>query len=179
MQERKDKVESISRSIIRNAGKAIVLMHAEQMAKAAAYINALKRQVASLAKLDKGFEYYSLQAKQEFVEALAFYVFAREKRLISSKEADVGEVAYMLGMLDLVGELKRDAIDALRKNDKKYASLCYSTMQEIYDSTMPLRFANSLVPDMRKKQDTARIQLESLANELANSTEPHRQGAGV
>jgi len=39
-------------------------------------------------------------------------------------------------------------------------------MKGIYDSTRSMRFANSLVPDFRHKQDTARIQLENAGSEI-------------
>jgi predicted translin family RNA/ssDNA-binding protein len=39
-------------------------------------------------------------------------------------------------------------------------------MVDIYDSTLHLRFANAVLPDFRRKQDSARIQVENTASEI-------------
>ena len=168
LQSQKDTVDELARNVIRLAGKCIVLMHANQIKKAEVVLRELESKARELDEKDKGMEYYSLQAKQEYVEALALYTFIKEKRLITYKETKMGEVAYLLGILDLVGELKRSAMDAMAKGDVGFAEKCYETMLDIYDSTLPLKFANSIVQDLRKKQDVARIQIEGLAGELVS-----------
>ncbi len=166
LQERRDSVMAASREIVRLSGKAITLMHAQRKAEAAALMRQLRSRVAQLKKIEKGLEYHSLQAHQEYVEAGAFYTVLGESRLPSQGELRESEVAYLLGMMDLVGELKREAIDAMRNRELDRAGEYYEFMKEIYDSTRSMRFASSIVPDFRRKQDTARIQIESTAGEL-------------
>ena len=168
LQARKDKVMEASRDVVRMAGKAITLMHAQNLAEAGAGIRKLSSRVTELKRLEKGFEYNSMQAHQEYVEALAFYVVLKEHRLISLRETRVAEIAYLLGLMDLVGELKREAVDAIRERRIEAADMYYDFMKSIYDSTRAMRFASALVPDFRRKQDTARIQIESVATELAS-----------
>ena len=167
LQERKDRVLGASRDVVRMAGRAITMMHAKNLAEAAAGIRKLRSRVAELKRIEKGFEYNSMQAHQEYVEALAFFVILKEHRLVSLKEARAGETAYLLGIMDLVGELKREAVDAIRERRMPAAEMYYDFMRSIYDSTRAMRFASALVPDFRRKQDTARIQIESISGELA------------
>ena len=167
LQERKDRVMEASRDVVRLAGKAITLMHAKMLAEAASEMRKLRSRDAQLKKVEKGFEFNSMQAHQEYVEALAFYTVLKEHRLVSLREARTAEIAYLLGMMDLVGELKREAVDAIRERRIADAESYYGFMKGIYDSTRALRFASALVPDFRRKQDTARIQIESAAGELA------------
>jgi translin len=169
LQERKDRVLEASRDVVRMAGRAITLMHAGKLAEAGADIRRLRSRAEALKRLEKGFEYNSLQAHQEYVEALAFYVALKERRIVSLKEARTSEIAYLLGLMDLVGEFKREAVDALREMRTADAERYYGFMKSIYDSTRAMRFASALVPDFRRKQDTARIQMESAASELAAS----------
>ncbi len=115
LQERKDRVMEASRDVVRMSGKAITLMHAQKLAEAGAGMKKLKLRVEGLKRLEKGFEYNSMQAHQEYVEALAFYVVLKEHRLVSLRETRVAEIAYLLGIMDLVGELKREAVDAIRE----------------------------------------------------------------
>jgi translin len=166
LQERKDKVLEVSRDIIRISGKAITLMHAKRLREAYASIKKLRSLVKTLKMLEGGFEYYSLQAHQEYVEAYAFYIILKEQRLVSLKEMHVSEIPYLLGIMDLVGELKRETIEAIRSRESERANMYYNFMKSIYDSTRTMRFASSLVPEFRRKQDTARIQIESTASEL-------------
>ncbi len=166
LQERKDRVMSLSRDIIREAGRSITLMHAKQLGKAQSCIKRMQTLVKKLKQEEYGFEYFSMQAHQEYVEAIAFYTILKAHRLVSFKELGVSEISYLLGIMDLAGELKRETLDAIRENDAKAANAYYNFMKSIYDSTRAMRFANSVVPEFRRKQDTARIQLESAASEM-------------
>lgn len=166
LQRRKDRVTELSREMVRIAGKGITLMHAKKTGAASRCVKQLDAMAKRLNSIEKGFEYYSVQAHQEYVETKAFYTILKEKRLVSFGEVHTGEVPYLLGVMDLVGELKREAIDAMRERNLEAANSYYNFMKGIYDSTRAMRFANSLVPDFRRKQDTARIQIESAASEL-------------
>jgi len=166
LQDKKDNVLDISRDLIRTAGKAITLMHAKKLGSANSSMRQLATLEKKLVKADDGFEYFSTQAHQEYVEAMAFYTILKEHRLASFKELEVSEVPYLLGIMDLVGELKREVIEAMREGDADAAEVYYSFMKSIYDSTRAMRFANSLVPEFRRKQDTARIQIENAASEM-------------
>lgn len=166
LQKQKDAVMETSREIVRISGNAITQMHARRLREANASIKRLSALVGRLRKIEKGFEYYSLQAYQEYVETRALYSILKERRLVSLQEMRTSGTAYLLGIMDLVGELKREAIDAVRERRLDDANSYYGFMKGIYDSTRGMRFANSLVPEFRRKQDTARIQIESTAVEL-------------
>ncbi len=170
LQKKKDIVQELSRDAIRAAGKSITLMHAGKMKGAGSEMKRLAALILKLKKAEKGFEYFSTQAHQEYVEARAFYIILKERRLASAGELRVREIPYLLGIMDLTGELKREAIEAMRDGDTKLANEYYGFMKGIYDSTRAMRFANSLVPEFRRKQDTARIQVESTASELLGAT---------
>lgn len=166
LNDRKDKVMSISREIIRLAGTSITAMHGHDYGKASADLRSAKSLISKLKAIEGGFEYNALQAHQEFVEANALSSMLKRHRIPSCRELGEGESAYLLGLLDSVGELKRSAFDAIRERREKDADAYYRLMLDIYDSTAGMRFANSLMPDFRRKQDVARMQLESVSSEL-------------
>lgn len=168
LQRSKDAVQEISRDVIRTAGKAITQVHAKDMRSAAASMRRLSALVSKLRKAEKGFEYFAVQAHQEYVEASSFYIIIKEHRLASAAELRVGEIPYLLGIMDLTGELKREVTDAVREGNVRAANSYYGFMKSIYDSTRGMRFADSLVPEFRRKQDAARIQLEGAAELLAS-----------
>jgi translin len=77
---------------------------------------------------------------------------------------------YLLGLCDLVGELRREMLEMLKKGKKKEAEKYFELMSGIYDELMPIRFSNSLLPNFRKKQDVARGQVEQARSELVRAT---------
>ncbi|MGC8662377.1 MAG: hypothetical protein ACP5RT_01165 [Candidatus Micrarchaeia archaeon] len=166
-QKRLDGVIALSSQIIRLSGQLITALHSDNKPLATNLVSGLKKEMRKLRKIEKGFEYYSLQAHQEFVEALSFNELKNSRKLPSAAELDENNISYLLGIMDLVGELKRESLDELRKGGKEKAIEYYELMKDIYDSTLHIRFANSLLPNFRKKQDVARIQLESVLELLS------------
>ena len=155
----RDLVMQQSRELIKAAGKAMAFMHAFGPKRAQTALKDLKALKDGLCKVEKGFEYYSLQAHQEYSEALILHSVLLSKRIPAMKEIGESEVPYLLGLMDAVGELKRESIESLRKGEIGDAKAYYQIMSDIYDSTLHMRFANSVLPDFRRKQDSARIQL--------------------
>ena len=165
-EERMDSVMQTSRSLIRLCGKSITAMHSRDMKEAEEMLAQVTEMGAKLSKLDTGLEQYSLQAYQEYAEAKVLYYIIKNGSIPSMKEVGVNERAYLLGLMDVVGELKREAFESLRKNDIGKAEKYYQLMVDIYDSTLHMRFAGMVLPDFRRKQDVARIQIESTVGEL-------------
>ena len=88
-----------------------------------------------------------MQAHQEFSEALILHHILTKKKIPSMSEIGETEVPYLLGMMDVVGELKREAIESIRRQQNESARAYYKLMSDIYDSTLHMRFANSILPD--------------------------------
>jgi translin len=171
LEEQREQVLSLSRELIRNAGKAIVAMHAKDKKKAVRLLSEMEKARSALMKNESGFEYNSLQAHQEYVEAKVLESIIFRNKIPSMKELKTDEKAYALGLMDVVGELKREAFDSLLNNNVKAANNYYAFMVEIYDSTLHLRFANAILPEFRRKQDAARIQVENTASEVLRAKE--------
>jgi translin len=88
------------------------------------------------------------------------------KKIPSYAELGVPEIPYLLGLLDSIGELKREMYESLRRGNKHEGGFYFKMMEEVYDELLPLRFSNSVLPDFRRKQDVARIQIEQARGEL-------------
>jgi len=162
----RDKVMQLSKDLIRAAGKTIAFMHANGPKQAKSMIMELDSYKSKLSKQERGFEYYSLQAHQEYSEALILYHILLSKKVPSMDAINESEVPYLLGLMDVIGELKRESIESIRRGRNQDAKEYYRLMSGIYDSTLHMRFANSVLPDFRRKQDSARIQIESVMNEI-------------
>lgn len=166
LQDRQDEVMALSRSIVRLSGESIANMHGKRYAEVRKQLAKLSKMVVALKKIEEGFEYYSMQAHQEYVEASIVHSIITKGKIPSVLEMKENEVNYMLGVMDCVGELKRECFEELRSGNVKKAEFYYEVMNGIYNTTLHMRFANSVLPNFRKKQDVARIQLESVSSEL-------------
>ncbi len=168
-----DKVMQSSREIIRDAGQIITLMHNDEKKSAVERLAELEKKVRVLQKIDAQFKYQTLQAYQEFAEAFIFLGIKTEKKIPTMSSVGVEHDAYLMGLMDVVGELKREILESLRADRIKEAEWYFDTMKGIYDSTRRLRFAEAVLSGFRKKQDVARIQIETAGSEILYAK--HRQ----
>ena len=68
----------------------------------------------------------------------------------------VSDLAYIFGLLDCVGELKRVIVDSLNRDDSDFAKNVFIDMQELFKKLEPLtQFSNSFY-DLKHKIDVAR-----------------------
>ncbi|MGC8652021.1 MAG: hypothetical protein ACP5UH_02100 [Candidatus Micrarchaeia archaeon] len=165
-QEAFDQVMGVSRGIIMESGRIITMLHNGDISGAEAKFRQLSRSIEKLKRIDKDFEYYTLQAYQEYAEAAIMLEIKRRNIIPPISALGVRDEAYLFGLMDTVGELKRDVLEALRKGDTGTAESLFAKMNSIYDSTRHIRFAEAILPGFRRKQDTARIQLENAGSEI-------------
>ncbi len=161
-----DAAMRISMSIVRQAGQAITYLHNNDMRSAARETASMKKSVKKLMAMDALFRYNTQQAYQEYSEAIIFASIKSGSGVPSVKSLNVDNEAYLLGLLDVVGELKREVLECLREGRLDDAVRYFDTMKEIYDGTRKLRFAEAVLRGFRKKQDTARIQIENAGSEI-------------
>ena len=161
-----DAVMQMSRDIIRSAGQTITLLHNNEREEAENRLGEMSSMVKKLQKIDGRFKYNTLQAYQEYVEAYVFHSIKIKGRIPPLSRLDVEHEAYLLGLMDVVGELKREILEYLRVGDIKKAEWYFDMMKRIYDSTRRLRFAEAVLSGFRKKQDVARIQIENAGSEI-------------
>jgi translin len=164
-----DKVMQTSREIIRDAGQTITLMHNDDRKEAETKLSEMSKKVKMLQNIDSLFKYQTLQAYQEYSEAFIFFGIKTKQKIPSIKDVGVDSDAYLMGLMDVVGELKREILESLRANKLKDAEWYFDTMKDIYDSTRRLRFAEAVLSGFRKKQDVARIQIENAGSEILSA----------
>jgi len=83
-------------------------LHAKNEKLAKSIKKELEKEIKALSKVEKGFEYYSMQAHQEYVEAIALYNILGKHSIPSKKELNEETAPYILGLMDLIGEIKRE-----------------------------------------------------------------------
>lgn len=108
-------------------------------------------------------------ALQELAEASIVHAIAKGGPLPTPREAGATDAAYLLGLGDVVGELRRFALEALRRGDVAGAADHLKTMEDIFDALVRFDYPSALVA-LKRKQDVARSLIEKTRGEIAVAT---------
>jgi translin len=171
----KDEIREKSHESMRKATslskQSILLIHQKRFDEAAKTISNAKEFIVGLQALaDECPEivYGGMfsAALQEYSEANIFLKLVKEGVFVAPEEINVPSVDYVLGLADVVGELRRLSLDALREGNVKKGEECLEIMDEIFIELMGLDEAYMLVPGLRRKSDIARRIIETTRGDI-------------
>ena len=149
----RDVVILCSHSIIA-AHKGDLRLAREKIKKAEAVLKANQK------KAKNNFKKYLITPEQEFVEAHSFLAIVENKEIPSLKSLKVSEEAYILGLLDCIGELKRFVLDNIRNGRLEKADEIFNVMENLYQTLYPFAMYDKIVKETRRKLDVNRILVE-------------------
>lgn len=170
-EEVKEEIQKNMRKATRLSKQAILLIHHGRFEEAKKSLKETDKLFAILTKLAKKHPelFYSGlvdAAFQEYAEAQILLSLVKEKQFVGPEELNIPSIDYVLGLADVIGELRRRALDMLRKDDVKTAEKCLEMMEEIFDELMAMDDAYMLVPGLRRKCDIARHVIETTRGEI-------------
>ena len=162
---------NLSRKIIRKTKTAIHGIHAGQrdpelIDSISSDLAGLVEAVAGYPKLVYGADVES--AMMEFAETVIYDYALRGEEIPSYRVLEITPAAWVLGLADSIGELRRDMLDRLMKGNLPEATRIFSKMEELCDVLMTLDIKDSVVP-VRRKQDIARGIMERSRTDLATA----------
>jgi translin len=108
-----------------------------------------------------------LVAFQEYAEGKLLLQMKKNGKLASLNEIGTSSTAYLLGMLDFIGEMRRMILDSLRNGSTDEAQLLLSKMEKVYEDLFSLD-RTSILPNFRRKLDAARRILETTRGDVAS-----------
>ncbi len=150
-----------SRQILISFPKLFVLLHEEKYVEAQDLLSQLEIRIKKLrSEIIPRWQKYLLQAEIEYVEAYAYLSLLQKGRIPSQKDMCVEVDAYLLGLLDCIGELRRAVYDNINKKNYVKASLCFNYMKSILEKIFPLSYFDNVIPSLRHKVDLARKLIE-------------------
>ncbi|MEM3030546.1 MAG: hypothetical protein QXH27_02315 [Candidatus Micrarchaeia archaeon] len=155
-----------TREIVRGCSVCIKHIHAGEIEEAEKRLSEVEKLLEKTKGISEGFEHVLSTSQQEYAEAKVLLLLIQGKKVPDFKELGVPFEKYLLGLLDCVGELRREMLEALKKGDKRKAERMFELMNGIYEALLPIRFSESLLPGFRRKQDVARAQVEQARSEL-------------
>jgi translin len=167
----RERLQTVTRNATRLCSWAIVQVHRGKLSQANKTLTEAKQALDELNRLLSTHSELPqfgqvLVAFQEYAEAKLLFSMKKTGKLASLKEVGTSSTAYLLGMLDFVGELRRMILDSLRKGNADEAQRLLSTMEQVYEDLMGLD-RTSILPNFRRKLDAARRILEATRGDVA------------
>lgn len=168
-----------ARLLIRHSGNAIRAVHRREfdaaitlLAQARAEIDAIKADLASLPELY--YHNYIVDALKEYAEARLTLAIVRDEAPPLPDDLDVGYVAYLNGLAEAVGELRRFTLDALRRDDEATGERLLAAMDEIYELLVTIDYPDAVTGSLRRATDSVRGILEKTRGDLTSAAGQRR-----
>ena len=177
--DEKDEVRELaiksSRTIVRLAGAAIQGMHRGEEVQGP--LQETREEVLKLRSLLDGHPDllhagFVENAMQEASEASLFHAILVGADLPNPKECGATDTAFLLGLGDVVGELRRCSLTALHHGDVADASGFLEKMERILEVLMRFDYPTALIA-LKRKQDIARSLIEKTRGEVAVAARSH------
>ncbi len=171
MDQSRDELIKISRTIIKYSGQSIESFHNNKRDQAEEKLKQAEQYVDKInAHLREEKTHYQIGiigvAFQEYAEAKLLLNLIVNDKIPSVKELKITEQAYLLGMADLIGELRRFILENLVEGKTKEAKKYYEVMKVIYGTILQIEYGKNLVTDFRRKKDTARVLVERTLSDM-------------
>ena len=167
----REKLQSLTRNATRLCSWAIIQVHRGKLGEATKTLNEAKRALDELQNLLTAHTELPqfgqvLVAFQEYTEAKLLFHLKKNGTIASLHEVGTSSTAYLLGMLDFIGEIRRMILDALRHGDTDLAQNLLTKMEGLYEELMSLD-RTSILPNFRRKLDADRRILEATRGDVA------------
>ena len=164
-----------SRSAIRACGNAIRAMHryergpAEQLlSEAQTHVDAARAALADHPDmLHAGFVH---DAEKELAEARIAFALTAGEHLPAPADVGVPAAAYLKGMAEAIGELRRHLLDLMRKGELKRCEELLGSMDELYFMLVSMDYPDGITLGLRRLTDIARSIVERTRGDFTTST---------
>lgn len=172
-EEVREEVQRDMRKATRLSKQAIQVTHQERFDDAKAMLKKAKRLFVKLHETAKDYPYllYSGSvgaAFEEHAEAHILLTLIQEDRFVTPKEIDVPVTPYVLSLGDVIGELRRRALDLIRRGNVEAAEKTLERMEHIYSELTALDDAYIIVKGLRRKGDIARRLIEITRGDITS-----------
>ncbi len=175
----REKSLPLSRSAVRKCSESIKLAHRGEYEAARRSLKEANELITKTRiELDKS-SYLSKSrildtAYQELTEAANVLSILEKNSLTPPITFEIPSRAYLTGLADTIGEIRRAVLEKLRNDDISRATEFLSIMEEIFEGLNSFDFPNALVPDLRRKCDVARGIIERTRGDLTTAVRQDR-----
>jgi len=175
----------VSREVVRECRTASFALHAQDFEKAD---KSIKTAGKALEKLEVLFEGHAdiyhagfvEHAQQEYSEvSVLSSLLKEEEKIPSPEELRVEYAAYLNGLGDVVGELRRHVLDLVRNESFEKAEVFLGIMENIHAILMDFDYPDAITRGLRRKTDVSRSLIEKTRGDVVNAIGQKRLEAAM
>lgn len=153
-----------SRDVLKLSKQVIYSVHRDNLDEAKKLVTRIeseKKKLFEISKKDQKLNSVGAYrvALGEYAEALLYYNFVRDKKIIKRKNLGISAEHYLLGIIDLTGELGRKAVQYAGNGNFKEVIVIKEAVSSIFKELLKFDFRDS---DMRRKFDSVKYDLKKL-----------------
>ncbi len=167
----REQILPLCRDAIRHCSRAIRAIHRQEMNEAESLLKAaadlLERAYGAVpADSEIGRAGFVREAQKELAEGRVVLALVNGQPPPTPRELNIDPVAYLHGLGDAVGELRRYLLDSLRKGDLSRGEEFLEAMDDIYNILVTMDFPDALTNSLRRVTDMVRGVLERTRSDL-------------
>ena len=160
-----------SREAIRFCSEGIRAVHRGEYEDAKKKLDSARNLIQELEEVLKnhqdlfhsGFVY---SAQKEYAEGRATLAIIVDGTIPDPDELNVGYAAYLNGIAEAVGELRRHTLDTMRKGETTRCEELLGAMDDIYGVLVTMDFPDAMTGGLRRTTDSTRGILEKTRGDL-------------
>jgi len=167
----REKALPLCREVIRYCSKAIRTVHRQEFSQAKELLKSARNlldKIKQIAAEHNELNYTGLvrDAQKEFAEGSITLALITGNRLPEPDELRVDYAAYLNGLGEAVGELRRYLLDSMRRGDLSRGEELLSVMDDIYTTLATMDFPEAVTGGLRRTTDMVRGTLERTRSDL-------------
>jgi translin len=167
----REKVLPLCRELIRYASITIRAIHRQELEEAQKLLNEGRQVRSDLEKAvsqceELRYHGFVKDAQKEYTEANAVFALVSGKLLPDPDDLKVDYGAYLNGLGDTVGELRRYILDNMRHGDLSKCEETLSAMDDIYTILVTMDFPDAITGGLRHTTDQVRGILEKTRGDI-------------
>jgi translin len=167
----REKVLPLCREAIRHCANAIRAVHRRQFDQAKELLESARRRLAEVEQNtsgygELGYAGFVRDAGKEFAEGSITLALVTGKRLPGPDELGVDAAAYLNGMGEAAGELRRYILDSMRRGSLSQGEELLGAMDDIYNALVSMDFPDAITGGLRRTTDMVRGVLERTRSDL-------------
>jgi translin len=167
----REKALPLCREVIRHCSQAIRATHRqefdqaeEQLQSARNLLNEAKQAVNTYGELSNAS--FIRDAQKEFAEGGITLALVTGKPPPDPDELGIDPAAYLNGLGEAMGELRRYLLDSMRRGDLSRGEELLSAMDDVYSILITMDFPDAITSGLRRTTDMVRGVLERTRSDL-------------
>lgn len=175
----REKALPLSREAIRYCSLSIRAIHRRQFAEAETSLEKAKSLIdeagASINACDElSNTSFFRDAQKEYAEGRITLAIITGQPIPAPEDLKVDSAAYLNGMGEVIGELRRYILDGLRQGDLSRAEELLGDMDAIYEILVTMDFPDAITGNLRRTTDMVRGILEKTRSDLTLTLQQKR-----